>query len=152
MDENVAIEKLQVRLNEFAVWCMNNNVKLSVEKCKIMVFRPRSSPRPYNLPQIYITGELIEVVEEKRILGTIIDCELNFEAHFTFVEKACYSAFNNIKHLYTSKTKPTLITGTTLYQTLIRTIMDTIERLQIQTSMRNNYKRCNQSNTNASDS
>ena len=124
VDENVAVEKLQIRLNEFAVWCMNHNVKLSVEKCKIMVFRPRSSPRPYNLPQIHITGELIEVVEEKRILGTIIDCELNFEAHFTFVEKACYSAFNNIKHLYTSKTKPTLITGTTLYQTLIRTIMD----------------------------
>ena len=63
-------------------------------------------------------------MEEKRILGTVFDCELNFEAHFSAVEKACYAAFNSIKHLYTGKHKPSLKTGLILYKTLIRQIMD----------------------------
>ena len=89
-----------------------------------MVFRPKSSLRPFNSPKLFIEDKEIKVVEQKRILGTIIDDQLNFDAHFTSVEKACYSAFNNIKHLYTSKSKPSLLTGSTLYKTLIRTIMD----------------------------
>ena len=49
---------------------------------------------------------------------------MNFDAHFSSVEKSCYSAFNTIKHLYTSQLKPSVKSGTILYQTLIRTIMD----------------------------
>ena len=89
-----------------------------------MIFRPKLSPRPFNLPKVYIDNKMIEVVEEKRVLGTIIDNELNFDGHFTHVEKACYSALNTIKHLYTSSHKPSLDTGTTLFKTLIRQIMD----------------------------
>ena len=124
VDENKAIDKLQERLDQYVIWCKNNNVKLSAEKCKLMIFRPKSSPRPFSLPKVYIDNKNIEVVEEKRILGTIIDNELNFNSHFTHVEKACYSALNTIKHLYTSSYKPSLNTGTTLYKTLIRQIMD----------------------------
>ena len=123
-DENVAIRKLQERLNEYLIWCKNNNITISVEKIKIMVFRPKLSPRPYNSPRIFIDGSLIEVVEQKRILGTLLDCELTFDAHFQSVEKSCYSAFNILKHLYTGRKKPSIKTGTILYSTLIRSIMD----------------------------
>ena len=51
VDENVAVKSLQERLNQFATWCKNNNVRLSVEKCKIMIFRPKSSLQPCNLPR-----------------------------------------------------------------------------------------------------
>ena len=50
-DENIAVQNLQERLNHYLLWCKNNNIKVSVEKCKIMIFRPKSSPRPYNLPK-----------------------------------------------------------------------------------------------------
>ena len=63
-DEKTAIANLQRRLDEYSIWCKNNNLKLSPVKCKIMIFRPKSSPRPYNYPKIYIDGAMIEVVEE----------------------------------------------------------------------------------------
>ena len=89
-----------------------------------MVFRPRSSPRPYNQPKLFLGNNEIQVVEEKRVLGTVLDSELNFDTHFQAVEKACYAAFNKIKHLYTGFHKPSIKTGTILYKTLIRSIMD----------------------------
>ena len=98
MDEATAVKNLQDRLDQFSSWCQNNNILLSSVKCKVMVFRPKKSPRPFNMPQIFINGDLIEVVEEKRILGTVLDCNLDFDAHFQSVEKSCYSAFNAIKH------------------------------------------------------
>ena len=124
LDEIMAIQNLQRRLDAFSEWCKKNNIKISPEKVKIMIFRPKNSPRPYNLPRIFIDGKLIEVVEEKRVLGTVLDCNLNFDAHFQSVEKACFSAFNNVKHLYTGKNTPCIKTGGILYKTLIRTIMD----------------------------
>ena len=124
LDENIAVRNLQRRLNQYLIWCKENNIKVDVDKCKIMIFRPKSSPRPFNLPKVFINNDEIEVVEEKRVLGTVLDCELNFNAHFLSVEKACYSAFNAIKHLYTGQLKPNVKTGRSLYKTLIRQIMD----------------------------
>ena len=124
LDENLAVMNLQERLNQYFLWCKKNNIKLSADKCRIMIFRPKASPRPYNQPKIHIGNEEIDVVEEKRILGTILDTELNFDAHFSFVEKACYAAFHTVKHLYTGNLKPSVYSGTMLYKTLIRSIME----------------------------
>ena len=123
-DEATAIKNLQERLDQFSLWCKKNNIILSPWKCKIMIFRPKNSPRPFNMPKIVIDGQIIEVVEQKRILGTVIDCNLDFEAHFQSIEKACFSAFNTIKHLYAGKTKPSIETGVISYRTLVRQVMD----------------------------
>ena len=81
-NELVAANKLQNRLNLFWEWCSVNNTGISSTKIKILFFRPPSAPRPYNKIDINLNGNIIEEVDEERILGTILDTNLSFTSHF----------------------------------------------------------------------
>ena len=42
-----ALRKLQPKIDMFLKWCKDNNIGYSMDKVKLMVFRPSSSPRPF---------------------------------------------------------------------------------------------------------
>ena len=81
-DENIAAAEMQALLDQFANWGRINNIEISNPKTKFMVFRPKSSPRPYNKIKLWLEGKLVEEVDSHRILGTLFDNELTFEPHF----------------------------------------------------------------------
>ena len=52
---------------------------ISVRKTKVMVFRPPNSPRPFNKIDLVINGDIVEMVNDKRILGKVLDTNLLFD-------------------------------------------------------------------------
>ena len=47
-EEVTACYRMQIRIDRFDNWCDENNIERSLLKTKVMVLRPKSSPRPYN--------------------------------------------------------------------------------------------------------
>ena len=89
-----------------------------------MVFRPKSSPRPYNQIKLWLQEKLVEEVDSHKILGTIFDNELTFEPHFQHVVARGYGALQSIKSFSTVNKIPDTKTLVTLYKTLVRKIID----------------------------
>ena len=81
--------------------CKENNIEASILKTKMMVFRNKKSPRPYNKVSLTLNGEAVEEVESYKALGTTIDNQLNFEKHFERVVKKwvlCSEPNQKIQH------------------------------------------------------
>ena len=100
-DEETARKQMQIRINNFAKWCRENNIETTILKTKMMVFRSKKAPRPYNKVSLTLNGEAVEEVEPHKALGTTIDNQLNFEKHFERVVKSGYSALNQTKRFST---------------------------------------------------
>ena len=78
-------------------WCDKNNIDTCGSKTKIMVFRNKNCPRPYNKVILRLKGEVIEEVDYYKILGTTVDNKLTFQQHYEKVIKAGYASLNQIK-------------------------------------------------------
>ena len=123
-EEVTACYRMQITIDRFDNWCDENNIERSLLKMKVMVLRPKSSPRPYNKISLTLGGEVIEEVESHKTLGTTIDNQLNFELHFEKTVKAGYSTYNQIKRFSTAQNLPSQESLVTLYKTLVRTILE----------------------------
>ena len=115
---------LQIRINEFGKWCDDNNIDASCTKTKIMVFRNKKCPRPYNKIRLTLNGEELEEVSCHKVVGTLLDNELSFVPHFEKVVKSGYAALNQVKRFCVNQKVPSLDTNVTLYKTLIRSVID----------------------------
>ena len=89
-----------------------------------MVFRPKSSPRPYNKIKLWLEGKLVVEVDSHRILGTLFDNKLSFEPHFQQVIAKGYGVLQDIKSFSTVNKIPSTKSLTCLYKTLVRSIVD----------------------------
>ena len=114
---------MQERVNLFGAWCKKNNIEAIKKKTKIMVFRNKKCPRPYKKVTITLNGEEIEEVDYAKILGTIVDNQLNFEKHFDKVVRSGYASLNQVKRFCANQKIPSSETLLTLYKTLIRSII-----------------------------
>ena len=88
--EWVARDKLQSRIDTFSKWCSENNIEVTKLKTKVLIFRNKKCPRPYNKISLTLNGEEIDEVDSAKILGTILDNQLKFDMHFDKVVKAGY--------------------------------------------------------------
>ena len=109
---------LQTRIDEFGKWCEVNNIDTSCTKTKIMVFRNKRCPRPYNKIRLTLNGEEIEEVSCHKVVGTLLDNELTFIPHFEKVVKSGYAALNQVKRFCVNQKVPSLDTNITLYRLL----------------------------------
>jgi hypothetical protein len=123
-EEEEAIARMQKRIDSFEEWCKRNNVEAIKKKTKIMVFRSKKCPRPYKKVVLTLNDEEIEEVDYAKILGTIVDNQLNFEKHYERVVRSGYSSLNQIKRFCANQKIPSSDTLITLYQTLVRSIID----------------------------
>ena len=72
-------------VEKMATWCTNNFLELNVKKTKELVIDFRRKPVP---PQpLVINGEAVEIVEEFKYLGTILDNKLDWGANTTSLVK-----------------------------------------------------------------
>ena len=129
-----ANDRLQIRLNNFHIWCTNNNLQFDMSKVKIMFFRPPCSPRPFNKFEITFGGNMVQEVEIYKILGTTIDINLSFDDHFVRVIKSAYRSFQVIKSFTLQQYVLRQQTIVNLYKALIRPKLDfSIAANQMQT-------------------
>ena len=119
-NEHVAATRLQIRLDCFSRWCLLNNIGISSSKIKIMFFRPPASPRPFNKIEISLNGNVIEEVEEERILGTILDNKLSFIPHFDLTIRKAYGKLNSIKSFLATNHAPRINSVLRIYKCLLR--------------------------------
>jgi len=69
----------------FVDWCSNNYLEINVKKTKEMLIDFSVSKAVHS--PLYINNELVETVKEYKYLGTIIDCNFNFNENTNSVFK-----------------------------------------------------------------
>jgi hypothetical protein len=94
---------LQTSLNEITVWCYNNQMCLNPTKTKSMLIgtRQKLQNQPSLSLNLTLNSELIEQVQEHRILGVTVDSKLIWNSHIINV---CKTLSRNIYLLSKLKT------------------------------------------------
>lgn len=98
--------KLNEDLGRLADWMAANTLSVNVKKTKGMLLSRKDVP----IEEVKLTmeGDTIEIVEEFRYLGAIIDKKLSFESHFDFVKKKIrkkLSVFRRLRSILPKKEK-----------------------------------------------
>jgi len=83
-DPVVALEKIQIDLNNLYHWLCENKMKINIDKTKFMVLNRQNVE--YSL-QLKIKDDSIEEVKEIKYLGVVIDTKLKFQGHINHVSK-----------------------------------------------------------------
>ncbi|KAJ8980268.1 hypothetical protein NQ317_018434 [Molorchus minor] len=111
IDRGILIEKI------YHYGVKSNKLKLNISKTKAMLISTPYKYKQINLNEITLTidSTRIEIVEETKYLGLVIDSHLNFIPHFNYIHKKISK-----KNLFLLKgfTKFKLIT---VYNTIIKT-------------------------------
>ena len=89
----IAVDNLIQRLDQLEQWSTNNNLAFNNKKTKVMLFSTSRMRQLHNLANpenvtfhIYHTNQLVERVNEYKLLGIQFDQHLNWEIH---IEKVC---------------------------------------------------------------
>ncbi|KAJ8977797.1 hypothetical protein NQ317_000053 [Molorchus minor] len=98
----------------------NNKLKLNISKTKAMLISTPYKYKQINLNEITLTidSTRIEIVEETKYLGLVIDSHLNFIPHFNYIHKKILK-----KIYFFSRVSQNLSCNTriTVYNTIIKT-------------------------------
>lgn len=110
---------LQRQLNAFASWCNMNRMIVNPSKCSAITFSRKKQPIIFNYD---LLGSSIERVNQIKDLGVILDSQLSFRQHITYiVDKACrtlgfiFRIAKNFSDIYCLKS---------LYCSLVRSILE----------------------------
>jgi hypothetical protein len=71
-------------LNRLSLWCRYNKLVINSSKTKYMIFGTRNLSR---VPALALAGANLELVDEFKYLGLIIDSDLKFVPHYNVVIK-----------------------------------------------------------------
>lgn len=80
------LEILNKELDSVSEWLYNNGLKINVSKTKGMVLG-NTMGFPMDRLKLYVSGEIIEVVNDMKYLGVVIDRKLNFRKHADYIAK-----------------------------------------------------------------
>ncbi len=103
----------------FTEWCQNNYLVLNTKKTKEMIIDFRKKKTTFS--PIVINGEEIEIVDEYKYLGTIIDSKLSFTDNTDYIYKKGQQRLYFLRQLnkfYIDKKIMTIF-----YQTFIQSIL-----------------------------
>ncbi len=94
--------KLNKCLNELKTWCSRNGLKINISKTKYMVFYKSNDYRSAKESKgsIKLDGEDIELVDNFKYLGIVLDSNLNYKSHCEVIDKKLSNA---LAKLYTIK-------------------------------------------------
>ena len=87
---------------ETTKWCRDNYLYLNENKSKEMIFDFNKQRYSRHQP-ITLNGKVIEIVEEAKHLGVLIDKQLNFEKHINDVQKKVNKRMFIMKKIYQLK-------------------------------------------------
>ena len=83
--------KMQNKLNEIQNFALDNDMKINIDKTKVM-FLNTSTKFDFQ-PEFRINGETLEVVEGVKLLGVIFTSDLKFQSNTDFI---CKKGFNKL--------------------------------------------------------
>jgi len=111
----VLITQIQDDLNIISQWFSDNYLKINVEKTQYMLI---TSPRHHSdhLPVLTLSNEILESVDEIKLLGITIDCRLNWKRHISNVVKRLLGLLRLFHDITRTFPKRTLIL---IYRSLI---------------------------------
>ncbi len=94
--------KLNDCLNDLKKWCMLNGLKINISKTKYIVFYKSNDYMSAREPKgcIKLDGEDIELLDNFKYLGIILDSNLNYKSHCELIDKKLSNA---LAKLYTIK-------------------------------------------------
>ena len=100
-------------------WCSESFLELNVKKTKELVFDERTDKSDFT--PIKISDELVEVVENFKYLGTIIDSKLNFSDNTDMIYKKCQQRLFLLRKLKSFFVSPCVLQM--VYMSLIESIL-----------------------------
>jgi hypothetical protein len=77
---------LNIEIRKLSDWFKSNKLSLNLEKTKFIVFKPRQKEYNYTF-QIIINNEYIEQVKETVFLAVVLDEELSWKSHISYVAR-----------------------------------------------------------------
>ena len=87
----------QENLNKIEEWSIKNKTKLNVAKTKMMIF---NFTKEYQFAsRMYLEGQLIETIEETKLLGTIITSDLKWQRNSEMLIKKAYQRMRMLQKL-----------------------------------------------------
>ena len=114
-----SVNGLQSDLNDFVQWCLLNNLKINISKCKVISFYKRTNPLISNYK---INSTYIERVSSINDLGVIFDVNLSFNLHVDSIALKSSRLLGfikrNTKHINDTKAL------SCLYNCLVRSILE----------------------------
>ena len=122
IDVNIAIDKVQTKINTTIEWMNKNGFKISKSKTKYIIFTHK---RKYKLNNNIIIGiEKIERVHHFKYLGLILDEKLDWNRHIQYIKNRCREKMTILKYISHRKwgTNKHLIFK--VYEAIIRSIID----------------------------
>ena len=73
--ENI-VSSFETDAQKFSNWCLDNNMKLSPDKCHLLIFREKNTD-----VSVQISGTLITESVEEKLLGVMLNKHLDFKSH-----------------------------------------------------------------------
>ena len=77
-DEKVVEFKLQCGATGFFCWCRSNKMHVHIQKTAYMTLASRQNLRREDHIEIYIDSEIIQTVEQHKLLGVVTDTSLSW--------------------------------------------------------------------------
>lgn len=111
--------ELQNDLNALHFWCVENDIKLNIDKCKFIAFNNKSTMFDVDY---HINHQVLEMVEEIKDLGVIIDRKLRFDQHINSMVNKAYKMLGFISRVTKDFTNMKCINM--LYNSLVRSNLE----------------------------
>ena len=89
--ENIA----NTEINKITNWSKNNKIKFNDQKSKLLVIT-RRRPRTQRDISIYLNNKRLQVSENMRYLGIIIDRKFNFNEHIAHTTQKCIKLIHSL--------------------------------------------------------
>ena len=88
---------MNLQINNLLEFTETNQMKINKLKTKIMLFN-RSRSLDFQ-PNIQLESELLEVVEESKILGVIMSSDMKWKKHIDYIRKKCFTKMWSIRRM-----------------------------------------------------
>lgn len=137
---------LQIDVDNLSKWCVTNELKMNVGKCKFMSFTRQSSPF---IHVYHINSIPLEKVESFKDLGVVFSSDFAFNAHVDYISNRANQQMGFI--LRTCSPFGDIVPLVLLYKSIVRSLMEYAseiwnpyynEQIQILERMQNKFLRC----------
>ena len=103
-------------------WCPKWNMGISTDKTEVVVFPPPNTPTPKLT--LKIKNKVIKQVPRKKVLGIIVDENLDFNLHIQERKNKGFKALKCIEHFVNNNNGCSQNTFVRLYKSLVLPTMD----------------------------
>ena len=117
VDVQTNSNNLQNDIDQLQAWAQSMQMRFHPEKCKAMHMGPANPRCKYQMTSTSNELHTLQVVEEEKDLGVIVDCQLKFSTHIQTQVNKANRVLGAIKHTFLALDRTAFIN---LYKSLVR--------------------------------